>query len=273
MKTSTKSLFSTRKTRTRTCCWLSHHLEPALLLFLLVASAQVVPMYAQDPPINDHCSDAILVVPGADTNGDGIRTAVKQSDSTNASYENQEFVMRCGDTDEYRGVWYKFQGTGGNVLISTCDVTSENFSVSNAQFDTILSIFEGTCTEPGTGCLRSDDTTIEEQTTDCSSAQIATTVGQNYLVHIHGYQGASGEFLVTFLFFEPEEEGGGEQEENPTTSPTNRPEDGTNNNDGSKDENTAPSTPDNNPSGNDNPQNSFVSIIVSLTEYDDSSIC
>ncbi|HMQ77438.1 MAG TPA: hypothetical protein PKE21_14915 [Flavobacteriales bacterium] len=124
--------------------------------------------------------------------------------ATNA-FCNQAAAINCGDTllgdtneglfapaptcasaaVSAPGLWYIFIGTGEDATLFTCD---------QASFDTRISVFEGSCGSPV--CVAGNDDAV-----DCpgntSSVTFFAQNGVEYLVLVHGYDGATGTFLLT----------------------------------------------------------------------------
>lgn len=83
-----------------------------------------------------------------------------------------------------RGLWYAFTGNGDDATLSTC---------VNSTYDTKLSVFTGGC--GALTCVAGND-----DGPDCpgntSAVTIQTTPGTPYLVLVHGYGAAEGEFAL-----------------------------------------------------------------------------
>ena len=91
----------------------------------------------------------------------------------------------CGDVDISRGVWYKVQGNGNTISVSTCGPDTD--------FDARISMFTGTC-----GALNC----AAHTTSDCAggdgSLRWATDRGSTYYLLVHGQDDFSlGNFVLT----------------------------------------------------------------------------
>ncbi len=118
-------------------------------------------------PENDLCADGIAITCGSIVSGS----------TRNSTFDN---VGTCGTSNTTGGVWYKFVGTGQGVTASTCDF---------ANFDTKLSVFEGSC--EGISCVGGNDD-------DCpgfrSAVSWTSQLGATYYILVHGFGAAQGEF-------------------------------------------------------------------------------
>jgi hypothetical protein len=122
--------------------------------------------------VNDDCSGAIGLSCNETISGT----------TTGATADNAGF---CGTSNTSPGVWYKFEGTGGNATLSTCN---------DANYDTKISVFSGEC---GTlTCVGGND-----DSTGCSGFtseyDFLTVLGTNYYVLVHGFSAATGNFDLT----------------------------------------------------------------------------
>lgn len=128
------------------------------------------------PPGNDLCQNAYELVPPTTINGSSANATVDS--------EPSEF---CGTSINGPGVWFRVTGTGTTMEASTC--------VGTTTFDTKLSVFCGSCEEPV--CIAgNDDFTC---TTDpfFSRVEWCTELGQEYLILVHSFGGASGNYGLT----------------------------------------------------------------------------
>jgi len=125
------------------------------------------------PPTNTFCSNALPLACGTDATGN-TSTAVFSPGPT------------CGAANiNTPGLWYAFVGTGDDVTLSTCD---------QAAYDTKISVFEGPCAalvcaagnDDGAGCGG-----------NTSEVRFPTVTGAEYLVLVHGYDGATGSFTLS----------------------------------------------------------------------------
>ena len=127
------------------------------------------------PPANDSCVNAIMLP--CDTTITGTSTAATADPAAGF----------CGTSVDGPGVWYKFVGNGGDFLVSTCNA---------ANFDTKLSVYTDGC---GTlTCVGGNDDNSGAGCTGATSELTVPTVsGQEYLVFVHGFSGATGDFDLT----------------------------------------------------------------------------
>lgn len=98
-------------------------------------------------------------------------------------------VRGCGSTgNQSRGVWYTFTGTGHSVLVST------NQNVPGTLFDTMISVYCGTCDASGAtmSCVAFnddvDDTVVQSELDFCAKN------GVQYWVLVNGFGGTVGDF-------------------------------------------------------------------------------
>lgn len=91
----------------------------------------------------------------------------------------------CGPANiSTKGLWYTFTGTGEQVTLSTCVGTA---------FDSKISVFAGPCHAPQ--CVAGNDDAPGCGTR--SRVLLPTVDGTNYLVLVHGYNQAQGEFTLS----------------------------------------------------------------------------
>jgi len=91
----------------------------------------------------------------------------------------------CGSSPvTTKGLWYTFTGTGGTVILSTCDT---------ADFDTKLSVYSGVCSDPV--CVAGGDD-APGCSNNTSRVEFPTVDGGTYLVLVHGYDGDVGAFTL-----------------------------------------------------------------------------
>jgi hypothetical protein len=95
----------------------------------------------------------------------------------------------CGSGIEISGptVWYKLLGTGGKVAVSLCNEITD--------FDTQLSVFTGDSCD-SLICLSGNDEAEAEECGFTSELQFHTEPFQKYLVAVHGFQSATGNFAI-----------------------------------------------------------------------------
>ncbi len=120
-------------------------------------------------PANDACANAILITCG--------QTIVGTTTGANL-----DGASGCGNSNTAPGVWYSYIGTGGSTIISLCGGTN---------YDSKLTVFSGTCTGGITCVVGNDDF--------CGLASEVTfisTPGLPYLVLVHGFGAATGNFTL-----------------------------------------------------------------------------
>jgi hypothetical protein len=83
----------------------------------------MAPTVTPPTPMNDHCIDAKSILPGTTTSGSSL----------GATFDDVGF---CGTINSSPGVWYKIVGDGASFKVDMCEF---------ANFDTRISIFEGSC--------------------------------------------------------------------------------------------------------------------------------
>lgn len=83
-----------------------------------------------------------------------------------------------------RGLWYSFVGNGDDATVSTC---------VNSTYDTKISVFTGGCGALSCAAGNDDGPNCPGNT---SETTIQTTPGTTYLVLVHGYGAAEGEFAL-----------------------------------------------------------------------------
>jgi hypothetical protein len=128
--------------------------------------------YASAQPLNDDCGDAILVDVGSVTAGTTIDASL-------------DSVGICGTSNTAPGVWYRVIGTGDPIIASTCN---------DANYDTKISVFSGDC---GTlTCVTGVDDT-ENCNGNTTKVSWASEFGVEYLILVHGYSSATGNFNLS----------------------------------------------------------------------------
>lgn len=107
--------------------------------------------------------------------------------------------IRCGGTSERNGVWFRLDGTGGDVIVTTCGVEGGG---SGSAFDTVLSVYEGACSTLSSGgvCYKNNDLTIDGTSSSCSGLRFTSKPATQYLIHLHGFSGATGSYDLTVWF-------------------------------------------------------------------------
>ena len=124
------------------------------------------------PPSNDDCSDAIAI--GC---GDSLMGSTKNATTNYAT-------PVCGNVSATSpGVWYVLDDNSnmpGDITVSLCG--------SNTDFDTKLSVFSGDCTN--LVCVDGNDDACGDQ----SEVTFASDGNTVYYIHVHGYDGQTGNF-------------------------------------------------------------------------------
>lgn len=126
-----------------------------------------------DPPAaNDLCEDAIAL--DCDSSVDGSTVFSTAADAVgDTDCEEDPFSNLLGP-----GVWYTIEGTGGEIILSTC---------ASANYDTKLDVYIGECgalecyagNDDGPGCPGFT-----------SELQFSTDLGVTYFVYVSGYSDA-----------------------------------------------------------------------------------
>jgi hypothetical protein len=122
-------------------------------------------------PANDLCQDAIAVGVPSTTSG---TTSFSTFDAGTPT---------CGTTVTTAGVWYTVTGTGNTMTASTCS--------AGTNYDTKLGVYCGNCANlAGLTCVTGNDDFcgLQSQVSWCSQS------GATYLILVHGFGGATGNF-------------------------------------------------------------------------------
>ncbi len=124
------------------------------------------------PPVNAFCTDAVIIACGDSLDGTTVNSIVTPA-------------PECGSANvNTAGVWYTFVGNGQEVTLSTC---------GNTNFDSKIGVYLGACT--GLVCVAGND-----DGPNCPGNSSITTfvsvLGVQYLVLVHGYNGATGNFTL-----------------------------------------------------------------------------
>lgn len=127
-----------------------------------------IPAVAQTPP-NDVCANAIAITCGSTVLGSTLEATADGTAPT------------CVTGVTAPGIWYRLEGNGQTVTISTC---------GNVQYDTRLNVYSGTCNallcvtgnDDGGGCQYG------------STASFPALFGVTYFVLVQGYNGDVGDF-------------------------------------------------------------------------------
>ncbi|MBL7783707.1 MAG: hypothetical protein JNM22_20900, partial [Saprospiraceae bacterium] len=121
---------------------------------------------------SDLCDNAVPISCGQTVSGTTI----------GATNDDTGIFTACGVVQTTNGVWYTFTGNGGQVTLSTC---------SAASFDTKISVYSGTCASPT--CVAGND----DGCGTLSTVTFTSVNGTVYLVMVHGFAGAEGNFDLT----------------------------------------------------------------------------
>ena len=136
------------------------------------------PLTAQ--PVNDFCSGALDIVCGD----------VVFGETTTASPESLPF---CGTSDGSQGaVWYRFVGTGEEVVLNTCQ--------PGTTYDTKIRVYTGTC--GNFTCVTGNDD-VSCSPSFRSEVEFFTAVGVDYWIVVHGFSGNFGDFEMTVTCLPP----------------------------------------------------------------------
>ena len=130
---------------------------------------------APPQPINDSCLNAIALTCNSLVSGTTI----------GATDEAVIDGTTCGTSITSPGVWYTIQGTGGTIVASTCN---------NADFDTKISVFEGSC--DSLVCVGGNDNSALCGT-GSSEFSWASNIDSTYYILVHGNLGNIGNFDLT----------------------------------------------------------------------------
>ncbi len=125
------------------------------------------------PPTNDLCADAIPVAVPSSTQGTTVNSTPDTEYGT------------CGTSITSAGVWYTIPGTGNTMTATTCNAYTD--------YDTKISVFCGTCTD--FYCVDGNDDNCSEYLFR-STVTWCTEVGRDYMVLVHGYSSAVGNFQL-----------------------------------------------------------------------------
>lgn len=126
----------------------------------------------EPPPANATCGGALPITCNEQIDG-----------ATDMSFYQPGIT--CGAANiTSPGLWYTFTGTGEIVTLSTCGA---------ADFDTKISVYGGSCTDPV--CVAGAD-----DAPDCSAnttvVSFPTTIGTTYFALVHGYEDQTGTFTL-----------------------------------------------------------------------------
>jgi hypothetical protein len=128
------------------------------------------------PPANNGCGSAFTVACPSTTNGTTI----------NAILDGP--ALDCGGGSTAPDVWYNIVGTGGNITASLCTGTN---------YDSQIDVYTGDC--GSLVCVGGNDD-------GCSPASEYTwlsTLGTNYRIRVHGFNGQTGNFTLNITCADP----------------------------------------------------------------------
>jgi hypothetical protein len=127
-------------------------------------------------PENDLCADAIGLECGSVKSG----TNINGTDTGEADF--------CVTSLSGAGVWYKFEGNGADISVTTCS--------PNTDFDTKLTVYEGSC--GAEVCVGGDDDDFDcPDSNRHSLVEFSSEVGTTYLIYVSGFIGDEGNFDLT----------------------------------------------------------------------------
>ena len=124
------------------------------------------------PPANDLCANAVPIACGQTLAGTTIGSDAAGDPTGN-----------CTESVDGGGVFYRFVGTGGTILLSTCHPATN--------YDTKVFVYTGTC--GSYTCVGGNDDGPVCGTT-ASEVTFASVAGTPYLIFVSGYAGAVGSF-------------------------------------------------------------------------------
>jgi len=125
---------------------------------------------------------ACVSVPGNDDCADAIAVAVPSTTSGSTNFASPDAAPDCGTSVTAPGVWYSATGTGNTMTVNTCQ---------NPALDTKLTVMCGGCA--GLDCVGANDDACSFQ----SEVSWCSQSGAEYLILVHGFGGATGNFDLT----------------------------------------------------------------------------
>ena len=136
--------------------------------------------FTANVPFNDACANAATLGVPASTPGT----------TCGASVDDAPF---CGTSNTAPGVWYRVMGTGATMTATTCN--------GGTDYDTKISVFCDDC--PSLPCVGGNDDTVGAPA-ECdlngnnrkSTVSWCSQYGAEYLILVHGFQDATGEFQL-----------------------------------------------------------------------------
>jgi hypothetical protein len=129
------------------------------------------------PSPNDDCTDAIMVEVPSTTAGT----------TTGATADGAPY---CDTSNTAPGVWYKVLGTGDVMLATLCDAGTD--------YDTKLTVYTDGC-ETLTCVAGNDDDSSCPYSTLQSTVEWCSELGREYLILVHGYGSATGNFVLNVM--------------------------------------------------------------------------
>ena len=137
---------------------------------------------AGPPPANDDCANAIPIAPNSVTPGT----------TTFATVDGAPF---CGTSNTAPGVWYSVIGTGTDLTATTCDAATSCTGSASATYDTKISVYTDGCALL-TCVVGNDDSCVGGTSGLRSTVTWCAEAGVKYLVLVHGFSSASGDFVL-----------------------------------------------------------------------------
>jgi len=141
-------------------------------------------------PANDTIQNAIvinqdLLAAPATVSGSTVGATLDTADAGTAS---------CGTAITTGGVWYRVNGTGGNLRATTCNAGSN--------YDTKLSVFSGS---PGAlQCITgNDDSPCAGFSALNATVNWASEQNETYYILVHGFGGSQGNYEMTVSSDQP----------------------------------------------------------------------
>jgi len=131
-------------------------------------------MVPPPPPVNDACTDAVPICPGATEIG-----------STTSAYSDG--ASSCGTSGNSPDAWYSYTpATSGSATFSLCG--------NGTTYDSVLSVHSG-CPGSSANDLGCDDDACSAG--GPSEVTMGVDAGATYLVRVTGWSGSSGDFELT----------------------------------------------------------------------------
>ena len=131
-------------------------------------------------PPNDHCANAHFVSVPSSTPG------------TTTGADVDADAPTCQISVTAPGVWYKVGGTGGTMTATVCNAAT--------QFDTKITVYCDNCGNLGPEhCVVGNDDDCIGHYSGFSTAGWCSQYGVDYLILVHGYGSASGDFVLDVL--------------------------------------------------------------------------